>query len=115
MADQITAIYYEGGELSDLWLSWRRPNKGLVPFTTEPHDFSMKVAAEATPITTIFTKTDGFTGADSDPNLIVQWAPGEIGDLDPGIYVGTIVGLRVSDSRPRDFPVRFEIRQRAGG
>ena len=32
------------------------------------------------------TKTDGITGAATTPNVIVQWAPGELADLAPGIY-----------------------------
>lgn len=31
-------------------------------------------------------KTDGITGAATDPNVIIEWEPGELDDLAPGNY-----------------------------
>lgn len=114
MADLTEVTYIEGSLLPDLWVAWRDFAGRLIPFATDPHDFEMTVTNRKTSDMIEFTKSTGFTGYDSNPNLQGEWENPEIDVLDPGIYDGTITATRQSDSKPRQMPITIRIRRRPG-
>jgi hypothetical protein len=95
--------YVQGAELPDAALTWREWDGDLIPFGSVPHTFELKIAAELG-VAALVTKTSGLTGADTDPNLLVQWTGGiELSTLASGIYVVQIRARRTSDSKDRFF------------
>lgn len=115
MADITHAEYIEGSSLPDLWVSWRDATGKLLPFASQPHTFEMRIANRRTPSVLAFTKTVGFQGFNSDPNLDIGWVPGsDLSTLAPGLYDGVIIGTRQADNRPRQMEFTLRIVRRPG-
>lgn len=99
MPDTI-AVYYKGAALPDLACLWLDDDGNPIDFTTG-YTFEALIGTPGTPA--LFTKTDGFTGADTDPNLTLAWpTTGELQDLAPNkSYSIDITATRQSDGKPR--------------
>lgn len=115
MGDILHAQYKEGASLPDLWVTWRDAAGRLVKFATQPHTFTMTLSNRRTPGTLAFTKTIGFTGFDTDPNVNIGWVPGlDISVLPPGLYDGLITAVRDADHRPRELGFTLRIERKPG-
>ena len=101
--------YAAGTSLPDMWVEWRDGNNKLVPFGTEASTFELTLWNRLAPLSVVLDKVGGFVSADTNPNLKVIWAPGEISSLPPGVYDGQIVATRTSDSKTRQVAIEIEI------
>lgn len=93
-------------ELPDLALSWRSSDGQLIDLSAS-HTYQLRVAEAATR-RVVLTKTSGFTGAATDPNLTIAWSAGELSVLAPGRrYLAQIRARRTSDNKDRllDFAI----------
>ena len=90
--DELPYLIYEmkdsSGNLLDLSSGWT--------FTT--------VVTPVTSSTASFTKTTGFTGASTTPNLTVEWTSSDLGALTAGTYRCVTTARRASDSKDRSAP-----------
>jgi hypothetical protein len=101
----IVAEYTKGADLPDIVLDWRDHTGALIPFATG-HTFEVKVG-ERLGQPALLTKTSGITGADTSPNIRIQWLPqpgAELDLLDPGTYAVQVAAIRTSDGKRRYYP-----------
>lgn len=108
------STYYQGAELPDLPVTWRDKAGALINFATG-WTFFVSVARRGS-TTPAFTKTDGITGAASEPNVIIAWST--IGELNAltvaGVYTVQITAVRETDSKTRILQVPIHVRPAAG-
>jgi hypothetical protein len=98
MSEPVT--YIQGSDLPDLTIEWRDRNGALIQFQSVAHTFDLKVGhpGQAADL----TKSTGFTGADTAPNVTVQWATtGELNTLTPGTYQADLTATRSGDGKQR--------------
>ncbi len=93
--------YSLGSELPDLSFTWRDASGALIAFGSIAHSFTLWLATSPA-----FSKTTGFTGADTDPNVTMTFTTTDLNALSPGIYAGQLWARRTSDSKDR-VPLRF--------
>lgn len=90
--------YTQGADLPDLTVDWYDDQGALINFVTG-YTFVLKVWK---PSGTQFTKSTGFTGATTAPNLTVGWSvTGELNTLPPGSWLLQIVATRIADGKNR--------------
>src|ERR671932_757318 len=92
----MSAEYYAGSDLPDLAVTWLDDLGIVIPFASG-WTFTARIGRRGRPI--LVTKTTGFTGSDTAPNLTLAWAEGELGALDPGAYVLQITATRVDGKK----------------
>lgn len=91
--------YTQGADLPDLALAWKDRNGALIDFSVA-HTYELKIGYPGS--TALVTKTTGFAGAATNPNLVVQWATtNELNTLVPGNYYVQIKATRTSDGKQR--------------
>lgn len=100
MAADTIAVYYKGAALPDLACLWEDDDGDIIDFTSG-YTFIAKVGTPGA--TALFTKTTGFVGAATDPNLTLLWpTTGELQSLAPNqSYTIDITATRTSDGKPR--------------
>lgn len=99
--------YIQGADLPDAAITWRDRNNSIIDFSSG-HTFSLKIGTPGQ--TALLTKSTGFTGAATSPNLTVAWATsGELNTLTAGTYSGQIKATRNSDSKDRFLPFEIKI------
>ena len=87
-----------GDDLPDLPVEWKEDGV-LIDFSSG-WTFELKVGSPGS--AAAFTKTSGFTGAATSPNLVIQFATsGELNTLAAGRYTAQLRATRTSDSRTR--------------
>ncbi len=92
-----------GQELPARPLNWLDYNGDAVPFATG-YTFTVKISAQTAPTTTLVTKTSGITGADTLPNVTIDWSTSDTASLTaPGKYVVRVIARRTADSKDRVF------------
>lgn len=99
-------VLVQGSDLPDFELTWRE-NGDLVPFS-DPHAFVLTVTREGDD-TPVLTKGTNIDGADTAPNVTVQFSVNERAALTPGIYSARLKATRQSDGRARIMPFSFRI------
>ena len=103
--------YKQGALLPSLTVQWYdgpAQNAALVAFGSIAHTWSLKISKYGN-TKALVTKTTGITGADTAPNVTIDWSAGEIDTLAPGEYSVQLVGTRTSDSKPRFCPQEIRI------
>lgn len=95
-----TRNYIKGADLPDLPIEWLDGDGDLINFST---GWTFSALIGLTSQTALFTKTAGFTGAATSPNLTVAWpATGELNDLPAGkAYRMVITAKRDADNKER--------------
>lgn len=92
-----------GQELPALPLNWLDADGAAIDFSSG-WTFTVKIAAQTAPTTTLVTKTSGITGAASLPNVTIDWTTSELSSLTaPGKYVVRVIARRTADSKDRVF------------
>lgn len=101
-----TTDVYIGESLPALSIFWRE-NGQLVTGLASGHTFELKIAS-LDDGTVLVTKTTGIVGQAGSgfqplgtPNVVVQWAAGDLADLTPGTYRAQLKITRTADSRVR--------------
>lgn len=104
----MTYEYTVGDDLPDLPIEWKEDGT-LIDFTSG-WTFELKVGSPGS--AALFTKTTGFTGAATAPNLTIQFATtGELNTLAAGRYTAQLRATRTSDSRTRTRKFGFVVGQ----
>lgn len=105
--------YNKGADLPDLAITWLDHTGTLIDFSTG-WDFEIKVGTPGQ--AALFTKTDGITGLDTAPNLVIAWATeGELNDLAPNkAYTVAITATRTADSKERKMKTAIFIEDTVG-
>ena len=67
-----TYEYRADQELPAIPVEWRDADRAVIDFSTG-WTFTAKVCAASTPTTIALTKTTGITGADTSPNVLIDW------------------------------------------
>lgn len=105
-----TIEYTQGSELPNVEVTWKDSDQVLIPFATQAHTFSFRVAS-----TPVFTKgvlggsQTGITAADTAPNVTIAFAVADFDSMAPGEYAGQLWARRSSDSKDRQ-PLPFTFR-----
>lgn len=103
--------YKQGALLPSVTIEWYdapAANGVLVPMGAGTYTFELKIARTENGAALV-TKTTGITGANTAPNVTIDWAAGDLGALAAGEYVVTLKATRVSDSKPRFLPARVRL------
>lgn len=98
--------YLLGAELPDLEIRWEDSSKAVIPFSSG-YTFSALVGLEGSPA--LITKTSGFVGADTAPNLRVSWAVGELDALTPGLIYELLITAERGDNKVRRMVVQLVV------
>jgi hypothetical protein len=101
MAPLAAPAYVQGADLPDLAITWQDKSGAVIPFATG-YTFTLKVGKPGD--VAQLTKTTGFVGANSAPNVTIAWAPtGELNQIPPGTYTADLIATRASDGKQRVF------------
>lgn len=95
-----------GAELPDIGFRYPDANGNPIPFATQAHTFRFEID---TP--TLFTKTTGFTFADTFPNATMAITAGDFDGLSAypaRVYGGRLWAKRTSDSKDWE-PLSFHV------
>lgn len=80
-------VYYVGAEAPDAALTWLDSNRALIDFSNVGYTFEAKIGRRLGTAATV-TKTTGFVGAATAPNLTITWATsGDLNSLDAGRWL----------------------------
>lgn len=116
MSRLATYEVFIGESLPDLSLFYRE-NGQLVAGLNAGHTFELKIAPLGSN-TALFTKTSGIVGQSGSgspplgtPNIVIQWADGDLASLPEGSFRALLKITRDADSRKRY--VEWVIRARA--
>lgn len=92
--------YVQGAELPSITFDWEDSNGDLIHFGSVAHTFTLKIGEPGQ--AALLTKTTGITGADTSPNVTIDWAAsGELNTLTSGSHSGDLIATRTSDGRQR--------------
>lgn len=91
----------KAAELPPLPLAWTDRDGTIIDFSTG-WTFTMLLASVDAKDTIVNTKTTGFTGAATSPNLLIARTLNEYAALADGFYEATIIPKRTSDNFERD-------------
>ena len=91
--------YQASSELPDIPLDWRDYANAIIDYSTG-WTFTVQLVDGAGAATV--TKTTGIVGAATSPNVLIQWAAGEL-NVTPGVYRLVVTARRVSDSKDRPY------------
>lgn len=94
--------YMADQELPAIPVEWRDKDGALIDFSSG-WTFTAKVCAANTPTTIALSKTTGITGADTSPNVLIDWTTSDFSALTPGPHVVHLYARRTSDSKDRVF------------
>lgn len=100
----------EGADLPDVALTLEDRDGNTLDLSSG-WTFTVKVGPEAGAAT--FTKTDGITGDDTAPNVVISWETDEVGDLAAGRYVLELT-CRQGDTRERKYKLPLVIEPALG-
>ena len=99
--------YIQGADLPDAAITWLDRNGSVIDFSSG-YTFSLKIGTPGQ--TALLSKSSGFTGAATSPNLTIAWATsGELNTIAAGVYSGQIKATRNSDSKDRFMPFEIKI------
>lgn len=109
----LTWTYRKGSTLPSRTIAWYdgpEPNATLVSFgATAPHTWQLTITRSENGAAVVPVKTTGITGADTSPNVTIDWASGDLGALDVGEYWVTLKATRTSDSKTRFLPRKVRL------
>lgn len=104
----MTIEYKQTTELPDLQVTWKDSTGTVIPFVSQPHTFSFRVASvPSVTVGTLGGSQTGITLSDAAPNVTVAFAAGTFDSPAPGTYSGQLWARRTSDSKDRQ-PVTFD-------
>src|SRR5262245_6678878 len=100
--------YVQGDDLPDLTLTLEDSAGNLYQFATG-WTFSLKVGVPGAAAQ--FTKSSGITGANTAPNVTVQWATsGELNSIAAGTWQLMLFATRTSDSKRHSWTLTLPIK-----
>ena len=110
MTDRMDRIILTASaELPSIAITWRDANDALIPFVTEPHTFQLTVDTNPTFVKGVLGGDQtGITASDTDPNVTIAFAPGDLDNLRAGFYGAQLWARRTADGKDRA-PLRFDV------
>jgi hypothetical protein len=75
--------YYKGAEHPDLRLTWESDSGAIIDFSSG-YTFELKLGHGG--LSAASTKTNGITGAQTSPNVLITFAAAELDALPAGLY-----------------------------
>lgn len=75
--------YYKGAELPTVEVTWLDSNGAVINFSTG-YTFTVKIGNPGQ--SALLTKTNGITGSATSPNIVIDWATGDLAGLAPDTY-----------------------------
>lgn len=92
--------YVQGAELPSVAFDWEDSQGDLIAFGSVAHTFQIKIGRPGQ--TALLSKTTGITGADTSPNITIDWAvSGELNTLATGTHHADLIATRTSDGKQR--------------
>jgi hypothetical protein len=105
---QTQIMLWADQELPSTPFVWNDTNGTLIDFSSG-YTFTLEISRNGT---IVASKTSGITGAATSPNVIIDWAAGEVAALSD-LYDVRLIARRTSDSKDRPFPQRLTLRVNA--
>jgi hypothetical protein len=89
---------HKGAEHPDIALTWRDSSAAIIDFASG-YTFELKIGNSGSPA--LFTKTVGITGAQTAPNVTINFVAGELDGLSANRYEAQLRARQVSTNKDR--------------
>jgi hypothetical protein len=90
--------YKKGAELPDVAITWTDEETGLLDFSIG-WTFSALIGTPGA--VALLTKSAGFTGSGTAPNLLLAWSPTELDALAVGSYTVDVIARHTASTKDR--------------